>query len=205
MPHAPLVAAERDTYETAWALDGYANFAPGEQYLPLFLEIAKPEQVQSYPGLGRVTRQTTVLDAGIGSGKGALALVAAGFAVTGCDLTPDGLVPEAQGLPFVDACLWHDLRAAVGPFDYVYCCDVLEHIPPEWTMLVIQRLLEVAQKGVFFSISLVPDSFGVWVGKPLHQSVYSFQWWRDHLADLGTLVECRHLLHTGIFYVKPHE
>ncbi len=70
-------------------------------------------------------------------------------------------------------------------------------------MLVISRLLHVARRGVFLSIALVPDEFGVWVGQPLHQTVQGFTWWRDRLNTLGTIKECRDLLTAGVYYVEP--
>jgi hypothetical protein len=64
-------------------------------------------------------------------------------------------------------------------------------------------LLEVARRGVFLSISLMPDQFGKWIGKPLHQSVQTFPEWRDQLAAIGRVIEARDLLHTGIYLVEP--
>jgi 2-polyprenyl-3-methyl-5-hydroxy-6-metoxy-1,4-benzoquinol methylase len=192
-----LVTTERQTYEHMWALSAYSENSPGETWLPLFLDMARPS-VNAF-----------VLDAGCGSGKGALALRAAGCRVMLCDLTEAGLLPETAGLPFLKAVLWDDLRpffdiATEGHgFDYVYCCDVLEHIPTPFTMLVISRLLEAAPK-VFLSISLMPDQFGVWVGKPLHQTVQTFPQWRDQLNTLGRVVEARDLLHTGVYLVERH-
>jgi SAM-dependent methyltransferase len=185
-----LITQERDLYESIWAIDAYRSHAPGEEFLPIFLDLIG--------GAGPMT----VLDAGTGSGKGALALDAAGFHVDLCDLTFDGLVPEARHLPRAEACLWSDLRRRLGPRDYVYCCDVLEHIPPGFTMLVVSRLLEVARRGVFLSISLTTDNFGVWVGQPLHKTVLSFPQWRDQLAAIAEIVECRDLLITGLFLLR---
>jgi 2-polyprenyl-3-methyl-5-hydroxy-6-metoxy-1,4-benzoquinol methylase len=196
-----LETREREKYQAAWAMDTYAAHSPGERCLPIFLDMIAPTPnamgVPFYFG-----RDISVLDAGAGSGKGALALQKAGFAVTMCDLTPDGLVAEAQALPFVPACLWDDLRAP-GRFDYAYCCDVLEHIPTPFTMLVISRLLEVARHSVFLSISTVPDHFGAFVGEPLHQTVQPFVAWRDQIAALGTIVEARDLLTSACFLVRP--
>jgi SAM-dependent methyltransferase len=185
-----IVDTERRTYEDAWSLPAYSQHAPGEAYLPIALDLIGPAR-------------GTVLDAGCGSGKGALALRAAGFDVRMVDLTPAGLVPEAQALPFTEAALWSDLAAQIGQTDWVYCCDVMEHVPPAFTMLVAARLLAVARQGVFFSISLVPDSFGAWVGTPLHQTVQPFTWWRDHLGALGHVRECRDLLNAGVYLVEP--
>lgn len=187
-----LIDKERETYESIWAFDAYASHSPGEAYLSLFLDMTKD------------TMRVSVLDAGCGSGKGALALQAAGFdRVVLCDLTPAGLILEAQGLLFIEAPLWSDLKRRVGFVDWVYCTDVLEHIPLPFTMLVVSRLLEVARRGVFLSISLMPDSFGAWIGKPLHQSVQTFTQWRDQLDAIGQVVEARDLLHCGVYLVAP--
>jgi 2-polyprenyl-3-methyl-5-hydroxy-6-metoxy-1,4-benzoquinol methylase len=182
---------ERATYEDIWSVDEYARHSPGAAYVPLFLDMAQ------------TTMRTSVLDAGCGTGKGALALQAAGFTVQLCDLTDAGLLPEARALPFTEVCLWDDLKRVVGFQDWVVCCDVLEHIPTPFTMLVIARLLEVARRGVFLSISLVPDQFGVWVGKPLHQTVQSFTQWQEQVSALATVKEARDLLHTGVFLLEP--
>jgi len=188
---------EQATYDAVWTgVANYGNHSPGAEQVGRFLEMSG-------------ATEGTVLDAGCGSGKGALALKEFGFDVTLADITPSGLVDEAQGLPFVQVPLWADLHPVAyaatrgRAFDYVYCCDVMEHVPPEFTMLVIARLLEVTKVGAFFSISTVPDGFGAWVGKPLHQTVQPYVWWRDHLSEFGELVEGRDVLNAGLFYVRP--
>lgn len=186
-----LLTRERETYEAAWAFKPYAEYAPGEKYLPLFLDMAQ------------TTMRGSVLDAGCGSGKGSLALRAAGFDVTACDLTDAGIVPEAKAVPFIQTALWSDLKRQVGFRDWVYCTDVMEHVPPTFTMLVVSRLLEVARRGVFLSIALMPDEFGKWIGKPLHQSLQNFNQWREQLDTVGQVVEARDLLHTGVYLVHP--
>ena len=192
-----VAARERETYEAMWAISEYASVSPGEQLADVFVDC-----VQAHGGR-RTWQADSVLDAGCGSGKGAIALRGRGFSVTLCDMTPAGLSLEAAGLPFHEVPLWEPLRRVVGWHDWVYCCDVMEHIPTPFTMLVAARLLEVARRGVFFSIALVPDQFGAMIGKPLHQSVQSFVEWRDQLATLGKVVEARDLLSSGIYLVAP--
>lgn len=196
--HLTVEDRERRLYEDVWqGVREYGTHAPGEVYAPLFLDMARPSLSDS------------ILDAGCGSGKGALALKAAGFSdVRLCDLTASGLVPDAYDLPFRPACLWRPLRPQLwyrfgGRFDWVYCCDVLEHIPTPFTMLVIHQLLEVTRYGLFLSISLVPDSFGAWVGQPLHQTVQNFVQWREQLNAVGKVKECRDLLNAGLYLVEP--
>lgn len=200
-----LLDRERETYTDVWhAVDQYGELSPGANYVPLFLDMAGLPTDRQFAGQAR-----TVLDAGCGSGKGAQALVGAGFSVTMADVTaaglPDGL---PRLIPFHQVCLWEDLWGRVGlrpgwKFDYVYCCDVLEHVPLPLTMLVVARLLAVAKTGVFLSVCLQRDVSGLWVGKPLHQSVQSFVEWRDQLSAVGRMQECRDLLHTGLYYVVP--
>jgi SAM-dependent methyltransferase len=149
-----------------------------------------------------------VLDAGCGSGKGMIALRKAGFEdVHGCDLTDSGLIPEARGeFEFEHAVLWQDLyKQDVDFVDWVYCTDVLEHIPTALTMLVVARLLEVAERGVFLTVSMVPDVMGFWIGKPLHETVQPFLWWRDHIKTVGRIVEARDLLTAAAFLVVSND
>ena len=192
---------EKDTYEQMWALDSYAEFSPGEKYLPIFLDMlaarSLPREIVYATGY---KRQPTVLDAGIGSGKGAVALRNAGFDVTGCDIVDPTLLPEqAKQFPVFQSALWLNLQTS--RHDYVYCCDVMEHIPPQFTMLVVHQLLRVARHGVFFSISTVPDMSGAFIGKPLHLTVQPYVWWRDSLALVGTVLESRDLLNAVCFFV----
>lgn len=192
-----IALAERDLYEELFSgkADAYAEertCQPGRTYLPAFLEIVGDQR-------------GTVLDAGCATGTGALALEAAGFDVICCDLTGEGRLPEAMHFPFHEACLWYPLRPQIkrGNVDWVFCCDVLEHLPKQFTGLAIDHLLRVANRGVFLSVALDPDVFGAWVGRSLHQTVEGFTWWRDLCRELGTLVEARDLMRQAIYYVEP--
>jgi 2-polyprenyl-3-methyl-5-hydroxy-6-metoxy-1,4-benzoquinol methylase len=194
-----LTQHEREKYDTLLnAVPQYGEFSPAEHYLPVFLDLVGDQR-------------GTVLDAGCCTGKGGVVLAAHGFDVTLCDLTDVGLVPEAMTLPFVQTSLWQDLRLVARgkghpsrtSFDYVVCCDVLEHIPTHFTMLVIAQLLRVTRRGLFLTISLLPDAFGVWAGTTLHQTVQPYVWWREAIGEIGRLKESRDLLTTGLFWVAP--
>lgn len=181
---------ERDTYETMFAVEAYSNESPGEIFLSLFIDMAKPEYGDS------------VLDAGCGSGKGALALAAAGLNPYLLDLI-DARVKEAHVFPFEGGhCLWSSKIPLTLTSKWGYCCDVMEHIPTEFTMLVIANLLREVDDGVFFSISLEPDNFGALIGKQLHKTIQPFIWWRDRLNEVGRIRECRDLLSVGVYLVE---
>jgi len=194
-----VALAEKDCYEEMWGVAQYADVSPGEQFAPVFDQLVR-EAGHLYPG------DLTVLDAGCGSGKGAVALATLGYRVTMCDLTDAGLIPAAKDLPFSEAVLWNRLHQRYvlgGQYDYVYCTDVLEHLPTVFVGLAISRMLAVARKGLFLSVALGPDAMGVWVGRPLHQTVQGFPWWRDHLKELGRVVDARDLIKEGLFLVEP--
>jgi len=195
---------ERDTYAEVWSgIESYGDgksLMPGLAYLPVFLELAG------------TMRPRRLLDVGCGDGRTALAYQAEGFDVTCCDITDVGLCAEARTLPFYAGCAWQSLRPAVAVgrstvvepwFDYVCATDVLEHVPPQFTMLAVHQMLRVTRMGLFLSISLRPDMFGVWVGKPLHLTVQPFTWWRDSLSEVGRVADARDLIHTGLFWVTP--
>lgn len=185
-----LILRERDKYDEVWAsISAYGHHSPGASLVSVF------------ESMRRDAGPVTILDAGCGSGKGALALTSAGHVVTCADTTAAGLVDEALGLPFVAVNLWDDLTS-LGRFHYVYCCDVLEHIPPTFTMLVVARLLAIAERGLFLNIALQPDHFGAWIGSPLHLTLQSFTDWRDQLNAVGRLVEARDLLTNGAYLVE---
>jgi SAM-dependent methyltransferase len=213
-----LIASETATYESMWLVEDYAKTSPGEQLVPQFMEMSganpkgDPHWCEKFPighkyrDLIRDRDAQTVLDAGCGSGKGAIMLKRAGFRVWLADLTDAGLVDDARMLPFTALSLWEPItqnRFPFRSFDWVYCCDVLEHVPTPFTMLVISRLLEACTRGVFLSIAMQGDNFGVWVGKPLHQTVMNFVQWRECLSALGHVKECRDMLTNGLYLVEP--
>jgi len=203
-----LLDKEIALYDQAWSLPEYSSNSPGEQNISFFLQNVL--RVLNPPDDSKFQFDQTVLDAGAGSGKGALALDGLGFKVKMCDISDAGLTDAARALPFEKANLWSSLhliaRGFSHPnatrFDFVYCCDVLEHIPPQFTMLAIDHMLRVARYGVFLSVSLVPDNFGIWMGQALHQTVQPFTWWRDSLRELGTVGDARDLHNCGVFFIS---
>jgi trans-aconitate methyltransferase len=199
-----LADTERALYEQVWAsVETYGTHSPGEQTAGAFRDLVMAD-------IGTDDfRRVTVLDAGCGSGKGGVALHKLRFDVRLCDITDAGLVEEARTLPFTAASVTSDLRSLVRSvlgrttFDYVYCCDVLEHLPTQFTMLAVDHMLRVTRNAVWMAVSFMPDNNGIWVGEVLHKTVQPFVWWRDSLKELGAVTDARDLQHSGVFVVRP--
>lgn len=191
----PIERIERETYQEVYGVLGQYGTddasSPGVLHLPRFLD-----------AIGDV--RGTVLDAGCGAGRGSLALAEAGFTVYTCDLL-DVREPAAQMFPFGEACLWQPLRPAIrrGTVDWVYCCDVLEHLPTQFVGLALSHLLSVALRGVFVAAHLHEDHLGVLVGKPLHQTVKPYRWWKTTCEELAAVTDARDLGTHGCFLLEP--
>ncbi len=159
--------SERLKYRKMWTeVPGYRVRSPGELLVPMFLELAS------------WTPGDTLLDVGSGPGKASIKLQEAGLDVTMLDISKEGPVPEATGIPFVEACLW-ELPLDLEYFDWIYCCDVLEHIPEYQVDVVLGGLASVMSKGAFFQIAMFPHKVA---GETLHLTLKPADWWKERLT-----------------------
>lgn len=192
--------AERAKYAQLWnSVADYRKVSFGEMLVGPFLALSGAK-----PG-------AHLVDVGCGVGRASLAFAKLGLLVEMVDLSVDCLDPEVKAvvddedasvwLGFSEACLWKDWTHGQTDFHWAFCCDVLEHIPTEFTMLVVDRCLQAAERA-FLHINFDPDHFGQTIGQPLHVTVQPFTWWRDRLADLGHLVEARDMMGHGLFILE---
>ena len=183
---------ERSKYKDAWALSGYRQFSPGESFVDLFMSMTNAK-----PG-------DSVVDFGAGAGAASRKLKDRGLSVTSVDLVDADW--QHSDIPLLTGCLWRTLPLA-GVHRFGYCCDVMEHLPKQFTALALSNMLSKCSK-LFLSISFTDDFFGHMVGEPLHLTVEPFVWWRDTLTEVGTLIEARDLLGEGVFLLTrgvPHD
>jgi len=181
-----IAQKEQEKYKEVWQLPGYDKNSPGEDWADLFAEISGCQEGE------------TLIDAGCGIGAAGKKLRAAyGLDVTFMDMNQGDLKEDT----FVEGCIWHKDWVEWGPWKYAYCCDVMEHLPQEFTMLSLDRLLHAAD-WVFLSISFNPDNFGKYIGQPLHLTVQPFSWWRDAIREIADVCEARDLMGEGIFHLE---
>lgn len=194
-------AQERAKYAEIWStVPEYRNFSPGLQNVERFLSIVKPK------------RGSSIIDIGCGEGVAGLDFAKRGFADWYLDITNAGLKDSVPRNRFFEMPLWSndwpspeniDDGSYDGlwlQFDYGFCCDVMEHIPPEYTMLVLDRIIEHC-KVAYFQICNLPDAFGQRIGEPLHLTVQNFNWWKVRIATLGKIIDARDLCGNSLFVV----
>ena len=194
-----LYEKEAEKYKQTWDIPSYHDYSHGENYADLFMEITGAQ-----PG-------DTVIDLGCGTGRGGQELEAKGLRPTYLDLENYN-----DNHPFLEQSLWERIPQRNPRYNFGLCCDVMEHLPPEYTMLAIRNMLDACE-GLFLSICFQDESFGAIIGETLHLTVMPFTWWRDHLSEMGNLVEARDFspptersesgkkistLKVGVFYVK---
>jgi len=176
---------EQAKYERMWGeVADYRAIAPGEHWAMTFLAQAKPPA------------DSDVIDFGCGTGRGALMLALLGrMKVTLVDFAANCLDPEVAGALDTQAnrlkFLQHDLtRLLPVNAAYGYCCDVMEHLPPEQVMPVLINVLSSANH-CFFAISTVEDNMGSRIGEHLHLTVRPAAWWAEQLTKAGAVIHWR--------------
>jgi len=182
---------EQEKYQEVWKHEQYRTVAPGEHCVDLFLQLAKPKATD------------TITDYGAGTGRAALKLADAAK-VRMLDFTTNSLDPIVQEhlnerLVFAQ----HDLTQPITDFTkYGYCCDVMEHIPPEDVLTVLKNITQSCRH-CFFQISCVPDVMGALIGEQLHLTVQPYSWWLDRFNEIGCAVRFSKDLETHcLFYVS---
>lgn len=184
-----LAEEEKAKYEKAWNHANYRNYSPGEKIAVDYVLECEP------------TRKR-IIDFGTGTGRGALVLHKLGFNVTMIDIADNCLDEEVKdriGNRLVIGSLWDKLdlpRAEEG-----FCTDVMEHIPPDKVDDVIKNIIAMTDRA-FFHICLREDHFGQVLEEHLHLTVRPFTWWRDKLAEYGTVLDARDLINNGWYYVR---
>lgn len=183
-----LADRERAKYEVMWAVPEYRAHSPGEMMLPMFTKMVGAPQ----PG-------ATLLDIGAGTGRAARRLAETGWNVTMLDHVEGGIEVD---LPLI-ICSIFEPWPTQAQWDVGYCCDVMEHIPPQEVDAALTHILAHCRR-VFFNIHFGPDNFGKVIGHPLHLTVQPFTWWVETLAQRARLIHARDLLGFGAFLVERH-
>ena len=164
-----LLIDEKEKYRKAWELPEYSYYSPELQEVSAFLKFIEMKPVK------------TILVLGCGQGHGIHKLTLAGYDVKGVDIV-DVLVYPQYEKKLTIAPLW-ELPFSDIHFDAIFCCDVLEHIPPE---KIDKSLVEINRisKFYYFLVHCRPDKLGKKIDEKLHLCIHRASWWMDKCINI---------------------
>lgn len=162
--------AEQRKYEKAYTIPRYGKdwSVGGATHKRLFRTFAKP---------------STVVDVGCGNGSSLRWLTSEGYTPTGLDIARN-----CCKSPYVVADIVSEQSRNIGLFDYGFCVDVLEHIPPNDVSAAIANIRAIVRRGVYFHIAIGPDKDGEQIGEVLHLSIFDRDWWHMALGKQFPLI-----------------
>lgn len=178
--------SEKEKYERMWSHPDYRILAPGEDEVETFLKVADPRVGAS------------VIDFGCGTGRAALRLHVAGLRVLLVDFAPNCRDPGAAHLPFFELDLTEPMALRA---DYGFCCDVMEHIPPQDTRKALANIFASASR-VYFRIDTKPDLCGALINQELHVTLLHHEEWAALLGEYGEITHAVAGADHSIFYVE---
>lgn len=194
----PLHEVEREKYEHVWRFPEYRVGSPGLRSLPDF-----------FAKTGAQPRDT-VIDVGCGMGKAALQMRERGLRVTMFDIADNCLNPEVREalvpgfLDFKTGCIWDVTPADLEPADFVFCCDVLEHIPTEQVPNTLNVLRYLTNRQAYLRIALFDDThYANVTGRQLHLTVKTPRWWEEQLHKYFNVEHQQELVNSMTVLVTP--
>lgn len=170
-----LAKIEAEKYRRVWEREGYRRVSPGMH------------EVERAWLVCEMWNGKTLIDYGAGPCRAAKWFQDKGLSVLAIDIADNAR--EHDDVPFVKACLW-DLPREIPASDYAFCTDVMEHIPPAHVATVLNEIAARTTIAAYFRIATRPDRMGPkLIGRPLHLSVNSGEWWRRQIERVFPLVD----------------
>jgi hypothetical protein len=171
----PISTQERAKYERMWACDQYRDDHVSA-HAAAALERCRPAAADS------------LIDFGAGAGYASAHFIDAGMRVLAIDIASNAMDRRlTPRVPRLIGSLW-DLPVTLTA-DWGFCCDVMEHVPPERVDDVLAVIRESTRRSTYFCISLRPDGCGRLIDATLHLTVRPWEWWRARVGRRWASVE----------------
>lgn len=173
-----ILEKERGKYEKMWSDIGYERTNEPSIFLILFYAYFHKQ----------IKAGQTVSDLGCGQGLSLYSFLQNGLKVQLVDITSHALSDSVKNavalhpdISFFEQSLW-SLNEEVLPTDWIFCSDVLEHIPTDKLDLVLKNIADRMIRGALFVICLREDYYGKVISDVLHLTVRPAKWWLEKVA-----------------------
>jgi ubiquinone/menaquinone biosynthesis C-methylase UbiE len=155
-------------------------------------------------GDGLVEKFTKGLDVGCGHGLGVYEMVNRGFDMYGSDIADN--TASWKHLDIGDRCLIapaNDMPYADNEFDFVYCGDVMEHVPEKYVDASLKEIVRVGSHKFWLVICSVMDTPSKGL-MPSHLVLGGLDFWTKKITDAGleVMVTSDHKHHVSILAKK---
>jgi len=157
-----------------WTLPQYRVTSPALKIKEIFKRAFKPQ----------IKDGDRLIDFGCGSGAITPFFLNLGLSVDLIDIANNCLNKEIEALchitatRFVQASLWN-LPDELAPSEWIFCTDVLEHLPESKVALALSEMAKRTLKGGLLQIYLEDEPFGALIEESLHLSVKPHEFWVD--------------------------
>lgn len=159
---------ELSKYNRIWDRQEYRQWSPGENAIDNFLRNCPWK-----PG-------DSLVDLGCGTGRAGAALATHGLNVVLLDFCVKAI--EVRDLPVIRHNIWELYNTGLQ-WDWVYCVDVLEHIPEEMVEDTLKGIAHTTRKGGYLQIALFEEGCGRLINERLHMTVKSYDWWYNKIIS----------------------
>ena len=161
--------SEREKYERLWEVDDYRLRSPGLKQVDHFLTVCAPE------------KHETILDVGCGTGKATHKLRELGYEAYGVDLAYNAMETNDRD-EVVDYLMVGDYTEMRCEYDWIFCCDMLEHLPNSQLEPTLKKIARESAKGFYLQVPTFPDHGKQWEEDcdfVLHHTVKDAAWWAE--------------------------
>ena len=169
-------AIEQDKYVSAYTLPGY--------------KMGPARKASAFKCIDHILKSdstiSTHLDVSAGRGETVKYIKSKGIQSIGTEI-----VPELLNSDVVFG--WsHDLPFENKSIDFITNLDAMEHYLPEQTNDILDELVRIAKKYIYFTISNNPSHLPD--GRDLHINIKTYPEWKEKLEEYGT-----------VDWMNPHE
>lgn len=174
-----LSTQEKKKYEKMWDVPSYRHTSPGYICLEILFDHFGKE----------IESGQSITDFGCGMGLTTMTFLEKGLKVQLVDIATNCLQDKIEALlllasdkvSFTQASLW-DLPKSLPPTDWIYCVDVLEHIPTEKVDDCLIHMKNRCLKGGVLQVFLIDEPYGDLIEEKLHLTIKPLEWWKEKIS-----------------------